>query len=72
METRRQQAMQRKAEEEKARAEEEERKIRDENEKRKREREEHTGKLPVPVKTTKKACALTSQNQVSMLIPPTE
>ena len=56
MENRRQLAMQRKAEEEKARAEEEERKIREENEKRKREREreEHTGKFSV--KLTKKAC----------------
>ena len=55
MENRRQQAMQRKAEEEKARAEEEEKRIKEEIEKRKREREEHTGKLPIP-KALKKVC----------------
>jgi len=54
MENRRQLAIQRKAEEEKARAEEEEKRIREENEKRKREREEHTGKLPLPKSVAKK------------------
>ena len=47
MEARRQQAMQRKADEEKARAAEEERKIKEEAERRKREREEHTDKRPL-------------------------
>ena len=47
MEARRQQALQRKAEEEKARAAEEERKIKEEAERRKREREEHTDKRPL-------------------------
>ena len=47
MENRRQLAMQRKAEEEKARAQEEERKIKEDTERRKREREEHTDKRPL-------------------------
>ena len=47
MEARRQQALQRKAEEEKARQFEEERKIKEETERRKREREEHTDKRPL-------------------------
>lgn len=44
MEARRQAAVQKKAEEEKAKAEAEEKKIRDEAERRKKEREEQTGK----------------------------
>lgn len=52
MENRRQQAMQRKAEEEKTRALEEERKIKEEAERRKREREEHTDKRPLRSTTT--------------------
>ena len=47
MENRRQLAMQRKADEEKARAQEEERKIKEEAERRKREREEYTDKRPL-------------------------
>ncbi|OBZ80042.1 hypothetical protein A0H81_00766 [Grifola frondosa] len=47
MENRRQLALQRKADEEKARALEEERKFKEENEKRKRDREEHTDKRPL-------------------------
>ena len=47
MEARRQQALQRKAEEEKARQLEEERKIKEETERRKRKREEHTDKRPL-------------------------
>ncbi len=47
MEARRQQALQRKAEEEKTRAVEEERKIKEDTERRKREREEHTDKRPL-------------------------
>jgi len=57
MENRRQLAMQRKAEEDKARALEEDRKIKEDNEKRKREREEHTDKRPlrnVPKKVRRK------------------
>lgn len=53
MENRRQLAMQRKAEEDKARALEEEKKIREENEKRKREREENTDKRPIRAVTKK-------------------
>ncbi len=52
MENRRQQAMQRKAEEEKTRALEEERKFKEEAERRKREREEHTDKRPLRSTTT--------------------
>lgn len=52
METRRQLAQQRKADEGKARAQEEERKIKEETERRKREKEEHTDKRPL--KPTKK------------------
>lgn len=44
MEARRQAALQKKAEEEKAKAEAEERRVRDEAERRKKEREEQTGK----------------------------
>ncbi|KAI0918494.1 hypothetical protein AcV5_002474 [Taiwanofungus camphoratus] len=47
MENRRQLAMQRKVEEDKARALEEERKFKEETERRKREREEHTDKRPL-------------------------
>ncbi|KAG5647977.1 hypothetical protein DXG03_007011 [Asterophora parasitica] len=47
MENRRQLAIQRKAEEEKARALEQERKLKEEGERRKREREEHTDKRPL-------------------------
>ncbi|CCM02151.1 uncharacterized protein FIBRA_04229 [Fibroporia radiculosa] len=47
MENRRQLALQRKAEEDKARAIEEDRKIKEENDRRKREREEHTDKRPL-------------------------
>lgn len=46
MESRRQAALQRKAEEEKAKAEEE-KKLKDETERRKKEREEHAGKRPL-------------------------
>ena len=52
MENRRQQAQQRKADEEKARAQEAERKTKEEAERRKREKEEHTDKRPL--KPTKK------------------
>ncbi|KAF7969046.1 hypothetical protein HWV62_28445 [Athelia sp. TMB] len=51
-ETRRQLALQKKAEEDKAKAQEEERKMKDEREKRKRERDETTDKKPL--KTTAK------------------
>jgi len=47
MENRRQLAIQRKAEEEKARTQEEERKLKEEGERRKREREENTDKRPL-------------------------
>ena len=47
MENRRQLAIQRKVEEEKARVAEEERKIREDGERRKREREELTDKRPI-------------------------
>jgi hypothetical protein len=47
MENRRQMALQRKAEEEKARAMELDRRLKEEGERRKREREEHTDKRPL-------------------------
>jgi hypothetical protein len=49
MENRRQLAIQRKAEEEKARTQEQERKLKEEGERRKREREENTDKRPLKV-----------------------
>lgn len=55
MEQRRQQALQRKAEEEKLRVQEEEKKLKEEMEKRKREREDLTDKRPLRT-TTKKVC----------------
>lgn len=61
MESRRQLALQRKAEEEKAKALEEDRKMKEETERRKREREEHTDKRPLKPSVTKKVrstCAL--------------
>ena len=54
METRRQLAIQRKAEEEKAKALEGERKLREEVERRKREREELTDKRPIKSAANKK------------------
>lgn len=54
MENRRQQAIQRKAEEEKARIQEEERKLKEEGERRKREREENTEKRPLKIAPGKK------------------
>ncbi|KAJ7225524.1 hypothetical protein GGX14DRAFT_639397 [Mycena pura] len=48
MENRRQAALQRKADEEKAKVQDEERRLKGENERRKRERDEHTEKRPVP------------------------
>ncbi|KAG5639237.1 hypothetical protein H0H81_005311 [Sphagnurus paluster] len=53
MENRRQLAIQRKAEEEKARALEQEKKIKEEGERRKREREEHTDKRPLKMNAKK-------------------
>ncbi len=69
MEARRQQAMQRKAEEEKARAAEEERKIKEEAERRKREREEHTDKRPLrsTAATTKKVRFSILDNVLSVI-----
>ena len=54
MENRRQQAIQRKAEEEKARIQEEEKKMKEEGERRKREREEYTDKRPLKMAPGKK------------------
>jgi hypothetical protein len=54
MESRRQLAIQRKAEEEKAKVQEEERKRKEEAERRKREREEHTDKRPLKIAGNKK------------------
>jgi len=51
---RRYQAMQRKAEEEKARIMEQEKKLKEENERRKREREEHTDKRPLKITAGRK------------------
>ncbi|KAF8350073.1 hypothetical protein F5887DRAFT_943645 [Amanita rubescens] len=51
---RRYQAMQRKAEEEKARIVEQEKKLKEENERRKREREEHTDKRPLKITAGRK------------------
>lgn len=56
MDTRRQQAMQRKAEE-KARIMEKEKKLKEENERRKREREEQTDKRPLKATGSRKVCA---------------
>ncbi|KAJ7597027.1 hypothetical protein C8J56DRAFT_817242 [Mycena floridula] len=53
MEQRRQLAMQRRAEEEKAKAQDQERKLREDAERRKREREENTDKRPLKVATKK-------------------
>lgn len=53
MEHRRQLALQRKADEEKAKAIEEERRIKEDGERRKREREEHTDKRPLKGATKK-------------------
>lgn len=53
MEHRRQLALQRKADEEKAKALEEERRIKEDGERRKREREEHTDKRPLKGATKK-------------------
>ncbi|THH34076.1 hypothetical protein EUX98_g104 [Antrodiella citrinella] len=61
MEQRRQQALQRKAEEEKVRVQEEEKKLKDEIEKRKREREDTTEKRPLR-STTKKARFVTEED----------
>jgi hypothetical protein len=54
MENRRQLALQRKTEEEKARAFERERRIKEDGERRKREREEHTDKRPLKGTGSKK------------------
>ncbi|KIL70842.1 hypothetical protein M378DRAFT_116137 [Amanita muscaria Koide BX008] len=54
MENRRQLALQRKAEEDKAKMEEQEKKIKEENERRKREREEHTDKRPLKAAPSRK------------------
>lgn len=54
MENRRQLAIQRKAEEEKARTQEQERKLKEEGERRKREREENTDKRPLKPTGSKK------------------
>ena len=54
MESRRQLAIQRKAEEEKVRIQEEERKMKEEGERRKREREEYTDKRPLKIAPGKK------------------
>ncbi len=61
MESRRQNALQRKAEEEKTRHQEQERKIKEEMERRKREREEQVEKKPV-----KPIAASTSFKKVSV------
>lgn len=55
VEARRQLALQKKAEEERAKAQDEEKKRKDEGEKRKREREETTEKRPLKT-ATKKVC----------------
>jgi hypothetical protein len=54
MENRRQQAMQRKLEEEKTKALEQEKKLKEESERRKREREETTEKRPLKLGTVSK------------------
>jgi len=54
MENRRQLAIQRKAEEEKAKKQEEEKKLKEEGERRKRERDEHTDKRPLKIAPGKK------------------
>jgi len=52
MENRRQQALQRKAEEEKTRKQEEEKKLKDEADRRKREREDQTDKRPLKLNSS--------------------
>lgn len=54
MDNRRQLAIQRKVEEEKARTQEQERKLKEEGERRKREREENTDKRPLKPTGNKK------------------
>lgn len=57
---RRQQAIQRKAEEEKAKAMEDERRMKEESERRRREKEDQTSKLPFkPVTSKKVSCTKT-------------
>ena len=63
MESRRQAALQRKAEEEKAKAEEEEKKLKDETERRKKEREEHAGKRPLKFAEKKVGSFLSSSRK---------
>ncbi|KAF5385196.1 hypothetical protein D9615_001515 [Tricholomella constricta] len=65
MENRRQLAIQRKAEEEKARSLEQERKLKEEGERRKREREEHTDKRPLKV-TVKKDDDIVKKRKVTV------
>ncbi len=65
MEQRRQQALHRKTEEEKARALEEERKFKEETERRKREREEHTDKRPLKLTKKVNATIFSSCSQVT-------
>lgn len=62
MESRRQAALQRKAEEEKAKAEEE-KKLKDETERRKKEREEHAGKRPLKFAEKKVGSFLSSSRK---------
>jgi hypothetical protein len=59
MEMRRQQAIQRKADEEKAKAMEEERKMKEESERRKREKEDQTYKQPFKPTTSKRVSCIT-------------